>query len=82
MIPNLKDDRFVCNLCWGNLEVDGVVVDWVGSALHLVACLHLLIRGGSYWNPGSQKQTYIGSAWQEHSAHIAVRCPSKQVGLG
>ena len=44
MIPDLKDNRLVCHLCWGNLEVYGVVVGWVGRALHLVAVLHLLIK--------------------------------------
>ena len=43
MIPDLKDDRLVCDFRGGNLEVDGVVVDWVGRALHLVARLHLLM---------------------------------------
>ena len=43
MIPDLKDNRLVCNLRGGNLEVDSVVVGWVGRALHLVACLHLLM---------------------------------------
>ena len=44
MISDLKDNRLVCNIRWRNIEVDGVVVGWVGSALHLVACLHLIIR--------------------------------------
>ena len=44
MIPDLKDDRLFCNLCRGYFEVDGVVVGWIGSALHLVAHLHLLIK--------------------------------------
>ena len=42
MFPDLKDNRLVCDLCGGNLEVDSVVVGGVGRALHLVARLHLL----------------------------------------
>ena len=42
MFPDLKDNRLVCDLCRGNLEVDSVVVGGVGRALHLVARLHLL----------------------------------------
>ena len=79
MIPDLKDNRLVCNLCCGNLELDGVVVSWVGCALHFLARLHLLIKVVN-WNPSTA--TYIGMAGQEHGAHIAVWCPSKKVCFG
>ena len=82
MIPDLKDDRLVSDLCRGYLEVDGVVVGWIGSALHLVACLHLLTKVVIKEPWLSTITTYIESAWQQHSADIAVRCPSKQVRLG
>ena len=55
MIPDLKDNRLVCDLCRGNLEVDSVVVGWVGRALHLVARLHLLIKV-VIWEPWLSQQ--------------------------
>ena len=57
MIPDLKDNRLVCNLRGGNLEVDSVVVGWVGRALHLVASLHLLIKVVICGKPDSLKNS-------------------------